>query len=121
MPSQSSNTCYNDYLSTLGEVEGFLDSQSFDYVAIVGDFNVDFARGGPLVNLLDDFASDLELVVCDLSYKDDIMFTYERDDGLVRSWIDHIVVSISFTPHITNVYSLKSGCFESHKRNQQKG
>ena len=37
-----------------------------------------------------------------------------RNDGLVRSWIDHIiVVSNSFTSHITNVYSLKSGCFLS--------
>ena len=70
MPSQSSNTCYNDNLSTLGEVEGYLDSQS---VAIVGDFNLDFARGGPLVKLLHDFAFDLELVVCDLSYNDDII------------------------------------------------
>ena len=52
MPSQSSSTCYNNYLNTLGEVEGFLDSQRFDYVAIVGDFNVDFARGGPLVKLI---------------------------------------------------------------------
>ena len=30
-----------------------------------------------------------------------------------RLWIDHIVVSNSFTSHITNVYSLKSGCFLS--------
>ena len=37
--------------------------------------------------------SDLDLSVCDLQFRDKIHYIYERDDGLVRCWIDHILCS----------------------------
>ena len=49
---------------------------------IVGDFNVDFGRCCQLTNLLCDFMSDHSLCACDLLFKDDVLFIYERDDGL---------------------------------------
>ena len=75
-----------DYLNTLCELESFIDSNPCDGVCIAGDFNVDFGRGGSHVNLLDDFVLELDLVVCDLPFSC-VNYTYERDDGLVRSML----------------------------------
>ena len=47
---------------TLGELEGFIESQHCDSTLVAGDFNVDFDRGGPLASLLEDFASDQNFV-----------------------------------------------------------
>ena len=59
-------------LSThLGEIEGFIDSQEFDVCLIVGDFNVDFSRGGSLKDMLCCFMSGFSLFACDLLYNVD--------------------------------------------------
>ena len=55
MPSEIGSL--NEYLSTLGELEGFIDSHPCDNTFLVGDFNVDFTCGGPLKDLLTDFVS----------------------------------------------------------------
>ena len=47
--------------------------------------------------------SDLNLSVCDLQFRDNIHYTYERDDGLVRSWIDHILCSLVKEFSISNL------------------
>ena len=62
-----------------------------------------------LLVLLCDFVSDHSLFSCDLPFKDDVMFTYERDDGLSRSWIDHVLCSQSFSSIISNVCAVHSG------------
>ena len=98
LPSESVSSCFSEYLNTLGELEGFIESQQCDYTLIAGDFNVDFVRGGPLASLLVDFITDQNFVVCDLSYQESVNFTYERDDGLVRSWISLLCVHSRF-PH----------------------
>ena len=49
MPTASS---VSDFLHTLGELEGFIDTQCCDVAMVVGDFNVDFDRDGPLAKLL---------------------------------------------------------------------
>ena len=46
LPTVFQSSSFTDYLNTLGELEGFIDSQSFDHILISGDFNVDFDRGG---------------------------------------------------------------------------
>ena len=33
---------FNDYLATLGELEGFIDFQRYTHLLVAGDFNVDF-------------------------------------------------------------------------------
>ena len=48
-------------------------------------------------------------MVCDLSYRESVKFTYERDGGLVHSWIDHVVCSESLSSRITDVHSVSSG------------
>ena len=62
-----------------------------------------------MADILLDFISDLDLVASDLSYRNSVGFTYERDDGLARSWIDHIICSQVLSPSMTNVHTLKSG------------
>ena len=94
-----------DYLNTLCELESFIDSNPCDGVCIAGDFNLDFGRGGSHVNLLDDFVLELDLVVCDLSFASSVNYTYERDDGLVRSWIDHVVCSkLYLSPLVSDIH-----------------
>ena len=46
MPSDCGTASYSKYLNTLGELEGFSFSHSCNVNNVVGDFNVDFDRGG---------------------------------------------------------------------------
>ena len=43
MPAESNLSSFCEYLNTLGEVEGFIDSLQCDNNIIVGDFNADFS------------------------------------------------------------------------------
>lgn len=108
MPGEHTQDAFNAYLSVLGELEGFIVCYGCDWNIIVGDFNVDFGRGGSLNDLLLDFLSDLNLSACDLQYQNDILYTYERD-GLVRSWIDHVLSSHSFSYLVSDVSTQRSG------------
>ena len=78
-------------------------------IIIVGDFNADFDHGGLSADLLSDFVLDFNLSVCDLHYRESVKFTYERNDGLVRSWIDHILCSQAISILVTDIYTLQSG------------
>ena len=46
----------------------FIVSHNCDVNIVVGDFNVNFDRGGQLANLLYDFVAELNLVVSVLSF-----------------------------------------------------
>ena len=48
MPTDYGASFVSDFLHTLGELEGFIDTQCCDVTIVVGDFNVDFDRDGPL-------------------------------------------------------------------------
>ena len=65
MPSVSTPSSNSNFLNVLGELEGFVDSQ-----CCVGDFNVDFDRGGAQA---DDFAAELDLLACDSSFRESVM------------------------------------------------
>ena len=58
----------SDFLHTLGELEGFIDTQCCDVAMVVADFNVDFDRDGPLAKHLNDFIIELDLSVCDFPH-----------------------------------------------------
>ena len=47
-----------------------------------------------------------DLSVCDLHYHESVKFTYERDDGLVLSWIDHILCLQAISILVTDIYTL---------------
>ena len=54
MPAVSHSSSSGEYLNTLGEVEGFIDSLQCDNNIVVGDFNADFERCGISTDLLSD-------------------------------------------------------------------
>ena len=102
-------TDLHSYLNTLGELEGFIDSQSFDHILISGDFNVDSDRGGDNAQLLCNFMDGYSLVAADLNFFCAIHFTCERDDCAVRSWPDHIICSMSMVNPIEDVSKFDQG------------
>ena len=109
MPYENHPSSFTDYLNTLGEIQGLLDSHSYSGAFLIGDFNVDYDRNSPLTDLLCNFMTELDLVASDLQYKDSILFTYERDGGgLCRSWIDHILCSRSCSTLVSNTFASHS-------------
>ena len=88
------------------DLEGFIESQQCDYTLVTDDFNVDFYGAGLWAGLLTDFVSDHNSVLCDLSYLQSVYFTYERDDGLVHSWIDHVVCLQSLSSLVTDFHTM---------------
>ena len=95
MPAKCRSSFFSNYLNTLGEVEGFVDTQQCDVTLLVGDSNVDFDRGYMLHNLLVDLMSELNVVVRDPSFRIAVRYTYERVDGLTHSSIYHLIISQS--------------------------
>lgn len=109
MPHRLSS--FDDYLIILGELEGFMDSQQCDRNILVGDFNVDLDCGGCLADLLNDYISDSDLCVCDLSYSSSVKYTFESNDGVSHSWIDHIINYVQdHVPHLYQMYLHTSWC-----------
>ena len=70
MPSECRHSLYyfTEYLNTLGELEGLIETEKCDVNMLIGDFNVDFCRDRCLSRLLLDFMSELDLCACDLSF-----------------------------------------------------
>lgn len=69
LPYDTGLTSVNqEYIETLGELVGFLDSQEYDDLAIVGDFNTDICR--QRVNDLKRFMSVNDLIAKDLDFTD---------------------------------------------------
>ena len=91
------------YCVSIGELEGFIDTQTFDHIVIGGDFNVDFNRPSGLLDLLTAVMADRDLVAADFLSQPSIGFTYERDDGSAHSWPDHFLCDSSFLPAFTSV------------------
>ena len=91
-----------EYQETLGELEGFLGSQDYDSLAIVGDFSIDFSRSARQrsSNLIQ-FMDANDLLAKDLDFAD-IEFTYESDDGTRRSlmYLYLPVYGIEFTKFV---------------------
>ena len=100
---------HSDYLHSLGELEGFIDTQSFDHLVIAGDFNADFRRQGLHVQALKSFMNDNDLLAADLAYQQSVEYTYERDHSSATSWLDHVLCYDSLVPRISNVARLDYG------------
>jgi hypothetical protein len=52
LPHDNHPSPFTDYLNTLGEIHGLIDAHFHTGIFLVGDFNVDFDRSGPLEKLL---------------------------------------------------------------------
>ena len=78
-------------------------------LAVVGDFNVDFARTNvPRTDELHKFMEFAELEASDLLFPS-VQFTYESDSGKARSWVDHFLFSAEASSTVKNVVVLHSG------------
>ena len=103
------------YRESLAELKGFVDSQSFDNLIIAGDFNVDFHTSSSRRDLLLTFMTETNLCAVDLYFHDLINYTYERDDGQVTSWPDHILMLRHHCSLITGVTTIHSASnFSDH-------
>ena len=71
----------DDYFITLAELDGFIEAQDFELLAIIEDFNVDHDCGSPIKELLKSFMLDHHLSTADLAFQQFINFTYESVDG----------------------------------------
>ena len=109
IPAESNLSSSCEHINTLGEVEGFKIHYSVIitsllvtsilifivvvYQLILSDFVLETSMLIFIVVvyqlILSDFVLDFNLSVCNIHYRESVKFTYERDDGLVRSWINH--------------------------------
>ena len=58
----------DDFLHSLGELGGFINSQSFDDIIIGGDFNTDFNNPSFRTFLLNNFMEEYDLVAIDTAF-----------------------------------------------------
>ena len=107
--SDGSSESSNEFLVTLGELEGFIDRYSSDYLIIAGDFNVDFNRTSVNCQNLVDFMNDLHLVSADQLSASGIAYTYMRDDGHAYSWPDHFLSYHSHAHRLSDFRTLDFG------------
>ena len=107
--SDGSSESSNEFLVTLGELEGFIDRYSSDYLIIAGDLNVDFNRTSVNCQNLVDFMNDLHLVSADQLSASGIAYTYMRDDGHAYSWPDHFLSYHSHAHRLSDFRTLDSG------------
>ena len=102
------DTSVADFNVCLGEISGFIDSQSFDHLIVGWDLNVDLASVSHRRTAIQDFMDSYDLRCID-SECGSITHTYERDDGLARSWPDHFLVSGLLADRFSNIRTLASG------------
>ena len=96
-----------DFLTTLGELEGFINSQSFDNMVIGGDFNVDFDKPSFRKSSLTTFMDDHNNVAVDTSFRSIVGYTYERDDGFPGILRMSYVLNMAVISQIITPFYLK--------------
>ena len=75
---------------------------------IASDWNTDFSRFCSFTDMVLSFLHDLDLSLVDLSYSDDVQFTYLGHDWS-KSWLDHVAVSTPFRSVVSSVHTLLDG------------
>ena len=93
---------------TLGELCGFISTVSFEFMVIAGDWNTDLQRHCSFTDAVVSFLNELNLSLADLSFSNDIGFTYLGHDGS-QSWLDHVAVSTPFLSLVNSVHSIRDG------------
>ena len=93
----------------MGELGGFINSQSYDNIIIGGDFNTDFNNLVFRTSLLNNFMVEHDLVAIDTAFSSLIGHTFERahDDGQFTSWPDHFLINSAFASNFKVVKSLR--------------
>ena len=55
----------------------------------------------------------LDLHACDLNFRSSVNYTYERDDCVTQSWLDHVLCSQKFSTHISDIHAVHSASITS--------
>ena len=99
----------DDVLFALAELNGFIDSQSYNSLLLVGDFNVWIliARWTQFADL--NLIDELNLLAVDLSFRPSVKYTFESDDGSCTSWLDHILSDAHLACCVSDVRRLDFG------------
>ena len=84
------------FVHLLGEIEGFLDTVTFDHLIIGGDFNVDFSAPSSRASCLSDFLRDKDLICIDQLPLSSVEYTFHSDANNAVSWIDHVFCDSAF-------------------------
>ena len=113
MPTFYDPSSCDNYLNVLGELEAFIGSNHCDINVIVEDFNVDFDHCSLFAKLLKDFMIELDLCVCDLGFSSSVKYTYEHDDSLSCSWLDHVLCSKCFSSLFSDFHAIHSPSIHS--------
>ena len=93
MPTFYDPSSCDNYLNVLGELEAFIGSNHCDINVIVGDFNVDFDRGGLFAKLLKDFMIDVFVIWVSLLLSSILMNVMIV--SVVLGWIMSCVQNVS--------------------------
>ena len=88
---------------SLGELEGLLASQQFNYLLVAGDFNTDISHKTIFSNTLLDFADYHSLVLAGVQFRDSVGWTFDSHSGLSHAWIDHVLVSSRIDSAVSEV------------------
>ena len=106
-PTDDGTSSSKDNLNvTLGELEGLLIAQQFDFLLVAGDFNTDVGRSSVFTKMLLDFADHHSLVFADLQFGEAVGWTFESHSGKSHSWIDHFLISSSIASVVSEVCTL---------------
>ena len=77
----------------LHQIKETIHSNEFDQVIWTGDINADFKRNSHFVNIVDDFITELDLRKAWDKHDIDFTHTYERNNTIFTSTIDHFILS----------------------------
>ena len=103
-----SDTSDSDFLNSLWELSGFIDSQTFDHLLISGDLHTTLSIVSHRTTYLSEFMVEHDLTCVDIQ-SNSITHTYERGDGLVTSWPDHFLASTSLAGNFFSLRTLQFG------------
>ena len=102
----------HDYLECLGELDALMIESDAVHTVICDDFNC--GPASRFFPMLDSFAREHNLIISDMTKLSNV-FTYESDDGLRTSWIDHIVCSSAIDKVVCDIGVLQNVIVSDHR------
>ena len=101
-----------EFSECLGDLNASIIESDAIHTIIAGDFNCE--QGSRFFPLLDKFAADNGLIMSDLNWLYNAI-TYESDDGLRSSWIDHVLCTKSINDLIADILVLEDVIVSDHR------
>ena len=103
--SLSTSICFVDACSDRFCSVKLCDSSGLSYLLVCVYMPTSYTSN----KLLDDFMVELNLYACDLDFRSSVKYTYESNNCLAHSWLDHIIRSRDISHLISNIHTVHSG------------